>query len=130
MKKYYAALILSALCTAFLTGGCAAQKSRCRDAGALPQLGGLFYETEKHFRTPIPAQLLAEAQTKGRSETKMPDGRVVKLAIEPDGKNFNVSLTAEPNAGIIKWGLTMNATADEYFTGLMERVVDGPQAKS
>ena len=130
MKKYCAALILSALCAAFLTGGCVTQKNCGRTVGVLPPFGGLFYETANHDRTPLPARLIAEAQNKGQSEVKMPDGRIVKLALEPDGKNFNISLTAEPNAGISRWGLAVDATTDEYFTGLMERVVDGPQAKS
>lgn len=130
MKKYCAALILSALCAAFLLGGCATHKTSGRTDGALPKLSGLFYETTGHHRTPLPARLLAAAQRKGQGEIKMPDGRIVKLAIEPAGKNFNVRLTAEPAAGISRWGLAVAATADEYFTGLMERVVDGPQAKS
>ncbi len=130
MKKYCAALILSALCAAFLFSGCATKKNSGQPASMLPALGGLFYETVDHHRTPLPARLLAEAQTKGRGEIKMPDGRMIQLVIQPDGNNFNVSLTAEPAAGISRWGLAVKATANEYFTGLMERVVDGPQAKS
>jgi len=130
MKNYFAALTLAALGALFLTGGCSTQKSCCRHTAALPQIDGWFYETTNHSRVPLPARLIAEAQSKGQSETKMHDGRVVKLVIEPDGKNFNLSLTAEPNVGIVRWGLAMDATANEYFTGLMERVVDGPQAKS
>ena len=60
----------------------------------------------------------------------MPDGRVVNLSIQPEGKNSEVSLTAEPASGIVKWGLALDSSGDEYFTGLMERVVDGPQAAS
>ena len=130
MKKYCAALLLSALCAAFLTGGCATQKNSSQTAGRLPRLDGLFYETTNHVRTLLPAQLLTEAQGKGQAEARMPDGRVVKLIIEPVGDDFNLSLTAEPAAGISRWGLAVDATAEEYFTGLMERVVDGPQAKS
>ena len=60
----------------------------------------------------------------------MPDGRFVTFSVKPKGGNFDVSLTAEPDSGIVKWGMTMAAAQDEYFTGLMERVVDGPQAAS
>jgi alpha-glucosidase (family GH31 glycosyl hydrolase) len=41
-----------------------------------------------------------------------------------------MSLSATPAADITKWGMAIEAAPDEYFTGLMERVVDGPQAKS
>lgn len=130
MKKYRVVLILSALGTVLLLDGCATRKTCCRPAGPLPRFDGLFYETAKHNRTLLPARLIAEAQSNGRSVTKMPDGRVVKLTIVPDGNNFDVRVSAKPDAGISRWGLTLAATADEYFTGLMERVVDGPQAKS
>ena len=60
----------------------------------------------------------------------MSDGRSVNLSITPDGQNSEVSLTAEPDSGILKWGLAIGASTNEYFTGLMERVVDGPQDAS
>ena len=130
MNRNCAAWILSALCSTLLLGGCATQKPCCRNASALPKVGDLFYETTNHNRTPLPASLVTAAQSHGQGEVKMSDGRVVRLVIQPDGNNFDISLTAEPSAGIIRWGLAVEATADEYFTGLMERVVDGPQAKS
>jgi alpha-D-xyloside xylohydrolase len=34
------------------------------------------------------------------------------------------------DADIVKWGLAVDADTNEYFTGLMERVVDGPQQNS
>src|SRR5437773_2327719 len=34
------------------------------------------------------------------------------------------------DADITKWGLAVDAGADEYYNGLMERVIDGPQAAS
>ena len=64
------------------------------------------------------------------AQVTMSDGRVVTLSIMPDGKNSEVSLTAQPDSGIVKWGLAVGASTNEYFTGLMERVVDGPQADS
>ena len=41
-----------------------------------------------------------------------------------------LSLKAQPAEGILKWGLAISIGRDEYFTGLMERVVDGPQQAS
>ncbi len=58
------------------------------------------------------------------------DGRIVSFSIKPAGNNLEVSLTAEPDAGIVKWGLALDADENEYFTGLMERVVDGGQTES
>ncbi len=60
----------------------------------------------------------------------MPDGRKVSVAVRAKGDTFTVSLTAEPSIGIQKWGMSIAAEPKEYFTGVMERVVDGPQAAS
>jgi alpha-glucosidase (family GH31 glycosyl hydrolase) len=95
------------------------------------KLDGLFYETTKG-RTYLPATLTEKAGKNNQLENqiKMDDGRVVKISLRPQGQNFIVALSAQPDADIIKWGLAVDATKDEYFTGLMERVVDGPQAAS
>lgn len=97
------------------------------DAGAL-KLGGWFYETAQG-RVALPAQLTAEAPggRKFVKEAQMPDGRVVTFSVEPLGKNYLFHLSARPDSGILRWGLTLNSVENEYYTGLMERVVDGPQ---
>ena len=97
--------------------------------GAVPKLDGLFYETAA-VRTTLPNDLLAKAQKNRHSEVKMPDGRVVKISIEREGQNLELKFSAKPDADILKWGVALDADADEYFTGLMERVVDGPQQDS
>jgi alpha-glucosidase (family GH31 glycosyl hydrolase) len=60
----------------------------------------------------------------------MADGHLVGISVAPQGNNFIISLSARPANDIVKWGLAINASAEEYFTGAMERVVDGPQAAS
>jgi alpha-glucosidase (family GH31 glycosyl hydrolase) len=60
----------------------------------------------------------------------MAGGRVVRLSISADGRHRAIRLTAEPAGDIRRWGLAIDAAPDEYFTGLMERVVDGPQSAS
>jgi len=65
-----------------------------------------------------------------RARVTMPDGRAVTFSLKANGNNFDLSLSAEPDAGILKWGMSVAAAKDEYFTGLMERVVDGPQTAS
>jgi alpha-glucosidase (family GH31 glycosyl hydrolase) len=97
------------------------------------RLDGLFYETARG-RTPLPAGLTAGPGGTGNQrlggQARMPDGRTVTLSVVPDGTNFTIRLGARPDSDIIKWGIAVDAGADEYFTGLMERVVDGPQTAS
>ena len=97
--------------------------------GAL-KLDNFFYETAAgrtvlpSFKTPI---------IRNRSWTgkiKVPNGTVATLAVTPSNRNFVIRLSAQPSTGIVKWGLTIDSRSDEYYTGLMERVVDGPQAAS
>ena len=94
-------------------------------------VSGMFYETFAG-RNFLPPDIVAKAKKGGSlsSSAKMADGREVTVSIVPDGKNFNLSFTAAPSEGIIKWGLSVDSTSDEYYTGLMERVVDGPQQAS
>lgn len=102
---------------------------RGRESRAL-RLDGLFYETA-NGRVALPAQLTARLN-RGENEVrrKMPDGRVLVVSIRPEGHHFNLGLSAKPDSDIIRWGLAVEAGPDEYFTGLMERVVDGPQQAS
>jgi alpha-D-xyloside xylohydrolase len=96
-------------------------------------LDGLFFETAQG-RSAVPPELSKKILRTGggqfENQATMPDGRVVKISIQPDGDNFNIHLTAQPDADITKWGFAVDAASDEYFTGLMERVVDGPQQNS
>ena len=97
------------------------------------RISGLFFETAQG-RTVLPAQITKDGKRikskAWRGEVRLPDGRQVTANVVPQGKNFMLRLTAQPATGIIKWGLLIDARADEYYTGLMERVVDGPQAAS
>jgi alpha-glucosidase (family GH31 glycosyl hydrolase) len=92
------------------------------------RIDGLFIETPQG-RTSLPGALIAKPQQNGAVEGQatMPDGRVVKLSVVPDGNNFTLKLTAQPSTLISKWGLAIEAGKDEFFTGIMERLIDGPQ---
>src|SRR6186997_1197189 len=97
-------------------------------------LDGMFYETAAG-RVALPQELTARAPATigtGRwtGEIRMPDGRLVRLSVSPQGGAFTVALNATPAEGVIRWGLAVEALQDEYYTGLMERVVDGPQQAS
>ena len=93
----------------------------------------LFYETA-NGRITLTNQLSGPKQgisSQPWSRTdEMADGRKVTIAVRPLGNDFNLMLKAQPDSDITRWGLSLQSTAGEYYTGLMERVIDGPQAKS
>lgn len=88
-------------------------------AGGPVILQGAFTEGK-----PVVSDRLWEAKS------KTVDGRMVTVTVTPQGKDFAIEMRAEPDADILKWGLSITAGENEYFTGLMERVVDGPQQAS
>lgn len=94
------------------------------------EISGLFYETVTG-RVWLPAEMTARAKSgKFVSTAKMQDGRTVTLTCVQTGSNFIISLSVDIPLDVKKWGLTIDAGPDEYYTGLMERVVDGPQQAS
>jgi alpha-glucosidase (family GH31 glycosyl hydrolase) len=94
-------------------------------------IDGLFYETSIG-RVLLPAALTTGLKANGQLEatTKSTDGRMITVSVKPAGTDFNISLAAKPSDGILKWGLSIDSTSREFYTGLMERVVDGPQQAS
>lgn len=97
--------------------------------GAL-SLSGFYYETETG-RIPLPVNL--KSGIRGGSadwQAATPDGRKASVRIVPEGDNYTVRFSALPADGITRWGFYIDSRDDEYFTGLMERVVDGPQQAS
>ena len=97
------------------------------------RLDGLFYETV-NGRTFLPASMTTSKQRTGAnpltSQVRMADGRLVSIAVQRTANDFKVTLGAQPDSDILKWGLAVESEKDEYYTGLMERVVDGPQQAS
>jgi alpha-glucosidase (family GH31 glycosyl hydrolase) len=91
-------------------------------------IDGLFFETASG-RTTIPI-INTIITSKARTIAADVAGHKITISVQPQESNFNLSLTAQPNSDIIKWGIAIDSTPNEYYTGLMERVVDGPQAKS
>jgi alpha-D-xyloside xylohydrolase len=131
MKKYIVLQILLLLAGAVFFAGCVSVKKPVASTTALPKFGSLYYQTANEV-TFLPPDIIARVQGTdfAKIQTRMPDGRLVEISVVPDGKNFNYQITAKPDWDITKWGLTVDAATNEYFTGLMERVVDGPQQKS
>lgn len=97
--------------------------SQAQGRRELPGLDGWFYETA-NGRTLIPGRVTRS------KEIKMPDGRVVTFTVQRQGANFEVSVKAQPDSDIVRWGFGVASARNEYYTGLMERVVDGPQRAS
>ena len=93
------------------------------------QFGGFYYQTSAG-RSALPVQLRAKTQGNSTWRTKTADGRMASVLVVPEGDNYTIRLSAEPADGIVKWGFYIDSGQDEYFTGLMERVIDGPQQAS
>ena len=103
--------------------------------GAEPTLriDGLYYETAagRVWLTPTNSlRAQAGATALQFSSAPMPDGRTVRVSVQPQGNNFILSLSANADRDIQGWGLAIYSTVDEYFTGMMEQVVDGAQART
>ncbi|MGO9476410.1 MAG: glycoside hydrolase family 31 protein [Limisphaerales bacterium] len=131
MNGKFVLQLSSGLLSALLLTGCASTPTATTARICPIKLDGLFYETAAG-RTPLPVTPFAQT-TNGLGQqavTKMPDGRVVTIAVKPDGNDFALRFSAAPDNDILKWGLAVATAPDEYFTGLMERVVDGPQQNS
>lgn len=98
--------------------------------GAL-KLDCIYYETAQG-RVPVKGLVFAgvkDGET-SRGFVNMPDGRQVSITVVPKNGQFEIQLGAEPATDIKGWGFSIEAGRDEYFTGLMERTVDGPQQAS
>src|SRR5262245_60710128 len=91
-------------------------------------LDNFFYETASG-RVSVPA-MSAIVSKRVDMNLKMPDGRTAIVTVTPEGNNYVLTFRATPDADIIKWGFAIQSEPTEYFTGLMERVVDGPQEAS
>lgn len=98
------------------------------------RLDGIFYETAEG-RVALPAgtgdgSAVPVSGRRWEKRTEATDGRIVTITVVPKGEDFAVRMNANPDADILKWGISIAADENEYFTGLMERVVDGPQHAS
>lgn len=90
----------------------------------------LFYETAAG-RVSIPARVPKAGKNRHTTEpVKLPDGRTVTVTVTGIGDDFHISISSDKTDDIVKWGLAIDSSATEYYTGLMERVVDGPQQAS
>jgi len=100
-------------------------------AGDRLTLDDFYYQTASG-RSLLPETLTANLHPDENSDRhlRMPDGRMVRLSLKRQASDFLVSLSAEPNTNIMGWGFGAQCGPDEYYTGLMERLVDGPQQET
>jgi alpha-D-xyloside xylohydrolase len=97
------------------------------------RIDGLYYETARG-RTYLPALISTPTgiiSNKSQvAERTLPDGHTVRISVAPHDGQFDIGLDARSSDDILRWGFDVETQEDEYFTGLMERVVDGAQALS
>lgn len=94
--------------------------------------GSLWFNAdgEKVFVNGKPQEVVS-SQDKFNATWKI-DSREISVLIARDKQSgdYDVKFSAKPGDNISGWGFALNASPDEYFTGLYERVVDGPQGDS
>src|SRR5690349_11825166 len=101
-------LILLSL-SLLLVNSCATQQTKVttKHGTTATSLDGFFYETSAGRQMLPPLKPTQDANGAISAHVTMSDGRVVTLSITPEGKNSEVSLTAQPDSDIIKWGLAV-----------------------
>jgi alpha-D-xyloside xylohydrolase len=104
-----------------------AQKANSAAAASVI-IDGIYFETAEG-RVPVP-KLVLSGSGKLSGTVKMANGRVVDITVAPERSNHDIVLKVTPATGIKGWGFSIDAASEEYFTGLMERVIDGPQQAS
>src|SRR5262245_65316407 len=71
-------------------------------------LDGLFYETA-NGRISLPASLTRGVKTisgaRWSADTRMPDGRLIRLTVTPQSGTFTIAMTATPREGVTRWGV-------------------------
>ena len=97
------------------------------------QIDRIFFDTARgRYYLPPSASLEVHAgQSRAIEHSwKASDDRTVHIRVQTEGSHFRLYLQADRPEEILGWGLSFETGPEEYFTGLMERVVDGPQEAS
>lgn len=92
--------------------------------------GGIFFEKERE-KIWLTGQPSIIQNTIERFEAQWTIGnRKVDILFHKQDGGHSFTFFADPDSDIVKWGMHIAASGDEYFTGIFERVVDGDQKKS
>lgn len=91
----------------------------------------LFFETKngKVQITGEPAGVLKSDQL-STFEWQFDGNKKAKLKFSKEFNSYRIELETTGFEPITKWGFSVRAAKEEFFTGIMERVVDGPQVLS
>ncbi len=93
--------------------------------------GAMWLETEQgKIILTDKAAVLAETPTQKTWQWHLEQNRQATLHVETNNHEIRLTLAATPDNDILGWGLAIEAQPEEYFTGLIEKTVDGDQAKS
>ena len=95
------------------------------------RLFNLSYETASG-KVSVPESLTAKWHADGEFKTtaRTEDGHNLTLTSEGQGSNYDLRLDVQPNTDIVRWHFSLDCASGEYLTGLMERLVDGPQQET
>ena len=93
-------------------------------------LGSFYFKTEegKHWIKGKPDS--KDITSQGLTAKWEINRKTITMKITQNSNDFVINFNSKPEDGILGWGLNLSATPNEYFTGLMERTVNGPQDKS
>ena len=92
--------------------------------------GSIFFETEKDKTWLRGKPFWTDKSKKFFHGKWRNNNREISILIKPVKNNFIVKFSSIKGPEIKKWGFNLDAGPNEYFTGLLERVVDGSQSKS
>jgi len=96
----------------------------------LDNLGGvIFWTGSDTFSLKGTPEIIRSNDHSFTGEWKL-DERVVSVNFSMSETGYNFIFNAQPDKNILGWGIHLDATQEEYFTGLFERVVDGHQTGS
>lgn len=102
----------------------------------------IFYRTDTTYQPLIGKPYWTEKIKDGfHGRWKDKTGRIIDILIKPITQSsyspatniadkIRIRFTATPNYDIYRWGFSLKASPNEYFTGCFERVVDGDQRLS
>jgi alpha-glucosidase (family GH31 glycosyl hydrolase) len=93
-------------------------------------MNSVFLETkeEKLYLKGTPTTLNTDKDC--TAEWEFDGGKKVTISFTKDKDLYRIKLAAAGCENIVQWGFSLDADKDEYFSGLMERVVDGDQKLS
>jgi alpha-glucosidase (family GH31 glycosyl hydrolase) len=97
-----------------------------------PRAGGAFWYRTAAGTVHLDSGPAEIAQVAGGFEGtwRTSDGRTASVTVTPVGEDFVLELSADPDDDVLGWGLAVQASTDEFFTGALERTVDGDQRES